>query len=183
MALIKPRGSNKPVEQPAPVSQLAHYREKVKLDRHALDFAAEEQPELFLNVANEHVEAQSRHDELKDVLLQLDARLGREVRAEMEKGGAKATEGKVADSVLGNEERQQAAKNLAAAKVEVDRWSALRASLEHRKSMIRELATLYASGYFTAGASDTASRQVRDQKAEEGRRQLADKRKEREKGG
>ncbi len=165
MTLIAKRGNSS--------SLLAQLRGRIALDRHALDLAAEEQPQLFLDVANEHVMAQSRHDAARDDLLRIDAELGRKVRAEMEASGTKPTEGKIADNVLGEQRHVDAANKTAAAKIEVDEWLALRSSLEHRKSMIRELATMYASGYYTAGASSSAKVAVRDKDAGANRERLA----------
>ena len=165
MSLIAKRGNG--------ASLLQQLRARIALDRHALDLAAEEQPQLFLDVANEHVMAQSRHDAARDELLRIDAELGRKVRADMEASGTKPTEGKIADNVLGEQRHVDAANKTAAAKVEVDEWLALRSSLEHRKSMIRELATLYASGYYTAGASSGAKVAVRDKDAAANRERLS----------
>ena len=166
MALIQKRNGSED-------TTMQQLRARIALDRHALDLAAEEQPQLFLDVAEEHVMAQSRFDAARDELLRTDARLGREVRAEMEASGNKPTEGKIADAVLGKEAHVAAAEATAKAKITVDEWGALRAALEHRKSMIRELATLYASGYYTAGASSGAKVAVRDKDAVANRERLA----------
>lgn len=155
-----------------PSASLARYRAAVALDRHALDIAAEEQPQLYLEIAEERVHARSRHDAAKDNLTRTDARLGRETRAKMEKESIKPTEGRIADVVLGHEEHLAAADAAAKAKEEADEWDALVSAFEHRKSMIRELATLYASGYYTAGAADKARGQVRDTGAAAGREAL-----------
>lgn len=158
--LIKQRASGVASEKAIP--SLERYRLLVRLDRHSLDLAAEEQPQLYLDVAEQRVVARSRADAAKDELLRTDARLGREVRAKMEAEGTKPTEGKVADVVLGNQGHLAAAEKVAEARRESDEWDALVAAFEHRKSMIRELATLYASGYYTAGAAAGARSQVRD---------------------
>lgn len=174
MALIKPRGApaEKAVES-GTERGLAHYRSMIKLDRHSLDLAAEEQPQLFLDVAEQQVQAISRRDQAKDELLRADAKLGRKVREEMVAKGGKPTEGAVADYVLKEEEHLTAADKVAKLNLEVDEWSALRSALEHRKSMIRELATLYAAGYYTAGIADGARSRTRDKDAGEAREALA----------
>lgn len=172
MSLIQKRTAGTADKQ----SDLDLFRGRIALDRHALDLAAEEQPELFLSVAEHHVLAQSRHDQARDGLLREDAKLGREARAQMEKEGTKPTEGKVADVVLGMKEHIDAADKVARLKIEVDEWGALRSALEHRKSMIRELATLYASGYYTAGTASGVHSKVRDADAEAGRKRLAEAR-------
>ena len=170
MTLIKRRS-----DQQAPSSGLEEFRARIKLDRHALDLAAEEQPELFLQVADEHVLATSRQDQARDELLRIDARLGREVREKLAADPkAKITEGAVADYVLKEQEHLDAADKLSTAKREVDEWGALRSALEHRKSMIRELALLYSAGYYTVGAAGGAGRSVRDTDAAVNRRLLAE---------
>lgn len=179
MSLIQKRGASAAAPAAATISRIDEFRRRIKLDRHALDLAAEEQPELFLSVADEHVLAVSRRDQAKDELLRTDAKLGREVRAAMEKEGQKPTEGKIADQVLGKEEHLLAADKFSEANREVDEWGALRSALEHRKSMIRELATLYASGYYTAGAATGARGAVRDKDAAAGREALAGARQQR----
>lgn len=183
MSLIKGRGAAPATQKPDGSFQgdpkLAELRAKVKLDRHALDLAAEEQPQLYLDAADQRVLARSRADEAKDNLTRTDARLGREVRAQMEKEGAKPTEGRVADVVLGHQDHLDAAAKFAEARREADEWDALTSALEHRKSMIRELATLYASGYYTAGAAAGARGQVRDTQYAAGKEALAARRADR----
>ena len=173
MPLIKARNDAKET------TLLAQFRARVKLDRHALDLAAEEQPQLFMDVADAHVFAVSRHDAARDELLRVDAKLGRQTRADMEKEGTKPTEGKIADVVLGHAEHLTAADKMAKAKIEADEWSALRSALEHRKSMIRELATLYAAGYYTAGAAGGASRKVGEKNYQVSRERLTEARRSR----
>lgn len=153
------------------------YRARIKIDRNSLDFAAEEQPQLFMEVADEHVYAQSRYDQARDELTRKDAELGRETRAAMVTAGQKPTEGSVADVVLGHKDHLALAAKVSAAKIEVDEWGALRSALEHRKSMIRELATLYSAGYFTTGSASGARGAVRDAQYKEGREAMAAQRK------
>jgi hypothetical protein len=184
MTLIKARGapetSARTLSEPKPLT-IDHYRAQIKIDRNALDLCAEEQPELFLKVAEAQVFAVSRRDAAKDELLRTDARLGREARAAMVEKGVKPTEGGVADVVLGEKEHLELAAKVAALNKEVDEWSALRSALEHRKSMIRELATLFASGYYTAGAASGARGAVRDANAAAGREALTKAREGRDK--
>lgn len=159
-------------------SPLVQFRERVKLDRNTLDIAAEEQPELYLEIAEQKAYASSRLDAARDELGRTDASLGREIRAELAKV-SKPTEGMIADQVLGRQQHLGAAAKVAKAKQEVDEWSALVSAFEHRKSMIRELATLYASGYYTAGSARSTSTKVRDADAAAGREALARARQER----
>ena len=162
--LIKQRG------QP---SALDIYREKIKLDRHALDLAAEEQPGLFLEVAEQHVQAKSRYDQTRDELTRLDARIAQRIRGGWnEAKDGKATEGKVADVVLTDPEHLAKAEAMQKAKQEVDEWEALRTAFDHRLRMIHELASLYASGYYSASGSASAKGVARDVGAAVGREAL-----------
>lgn len=175
--MTNPLKGRTPAPEPRRIT-IDDYRNRIALDRHALDLAAEEQPELFLQIADEHVLATSRRDAAKDELLRTDARLGREARAEQEKAyvaktGSKPTEGSVADAVLGQQEHLEAADKVSRLNREVDEWGALRSAMEHRKSMIRELATLYAAGYYTAGTAEGAGRSVRDTRGTAARGALA----------
>ena len=175
MTLISKRKPDDKVNK----SQFDNYRQRVALDRNSLDIAAEEQPALYLEIAEQRAYANSRYDAARDDLLRTDAKLGREVRAEMEASGTKPTEGKIADVVLGKQEHLDAADKAAKAKQEADEWSALVSAFEHRKSMIRELATLYASGYYTAGSARASGGKVRDADAAAGRERLAQARQDR----
>lgn len=167
MSLIKRRGDA------AEESLLDRYRAELRLDRNALESAAEDQPHLFLEVAEQHVQAASRCDAARDELTRTDARLGRAVRAEMEAKGMKPTEGRVADEVLGHQDHLDAAARLATARVEVDNWAALRVAFDHRLRMIRELVALYGAGYYTAGGAGAARSSTRDTHAAAGREALA----------
>ena len=176
--LVRKRCSDAAAVAPAPSSAgngsaLEHYRERLKLDRHALDFAAESQPELFLAVAEQHVLALSRLDAAKDELTRLDARLARDVRKRIEAEGGKTTEGRIADEVLTQQEHIDHATTMSAAKIEADNWSALRTAYDHRLRMIRELVSMYSAGYYTATGAAGARTEGRNAGAAAGREALA----------
>lgn len=168
MSLIKTRGkpdtSGKALDEAAAhrgpsTTGIAFYRDKVKIDRHALDVAAEEHPQLFLEILEKHVQAVSRQAQAQDEMVRLDSGLARKVREELVAKGTKTTEGMIADFVLVDPEHVAASAKVAAAKIEVDEWAALKSAFEHRKSMIRELAQLYFAGYYsTTGGAKSKTR-------------------------
>lgn len=123
-------------------------REKLVLDKHALDDAIEDQPELFHIVALQVARAISVKDGLKRTLDITKADVADRLRSEKIAASQKVVETKIAQDVLIDQLYKDAADVLSDARVEVERWSALKESYNQRSYMIRELGSLYIAGYW-----------------------------------
>ncbi len=146
--------------------ELERYRALIKLDRHALDTAAEEQAQLFLDVCDKHTLAVSVRDEAKETLARVDAQLASEVR--LRKTETKMTEGAIYDQVVQSQKHQEVTTDYEHKRRDADFWGNLRAAFEQRAKMIRELTGQYSAGYFTVQSGVHARRAG----AQEGREAL-----------
>jgi hypothetical protein len=172
-----------PLVKPAPdpgASDYEIFSARIKLDRNALDVAAEEQAQIFLEVANRHVMAVSRRDEAKDDLAHIDAQIARDFRAKCEEDKIRATEALVTDHILQHQSHISAAATLRLHRIEADQWGALREAFDQRMRMIKELVGLYASGYYSEGGTIGPRNAIRDAIAENARQRLDEGRKTRQ---
>lgn len=176
MVMIKPRG------QPVAAKEQTDYemlRNRIKIDRDALDKSVEEQAQVFLEVCDRHVHALSLRDEARDKLSRRDAEIARDTRQKGEKGGTRTTEAMVNDSVMLHTEHIQLSANLTELKKQADLWGVLRDAFDQRMRMIKELVNLYAMGYFGAAGALGPRNTVRDSLAETARARLDENRKAR----
>ena len=131
--------------------ELARYRELIKLDRHALDTAAEEQAQLFLDVCDKHTQAISLRDEAKEALEHTDAEISSKIR--LEALDKKPTESAIKEQVIQSTRHAAANVDYEYKKRTADFWGNLRAAFDQRAKMIRELTGQYSAGYFTVQSS------------------------------
>lgn len=150
MALIKPRGTA------TPEAELTRYRELIKLDRHALDTAAEEQAQIFLDVCDKHTLAMSVRDEAEETLTRTDATVSSDIRIRSAEN--KLTEAAIKEKVIQNKDHAKAWSDYEYKRRIANSWGNLRVSFEQRAKMIRELTGQYSAGYFTVQSGVGARR-------------------------
>lgn len=135
--------------------ELERYRALIKLDRHALDSAAEEQAQLFLDICDHHTRALSLRDEAKESLARTDAEVASGIRRQAK---AKLTEGAIYDQVVQSLQHIKATTEYERKRRDTDFWGNLRSAFDQRAKMIRELTGQYSAGYFTVQSSVQARR-------------------------
>lgn len=120
----------------------------LRIDKHNLDKAIEEQAEMFYFVAEGSALAGSVRDQIKyelDTLISDTYLTTRLVAAEQ---GRKITETLLEQEVAQDKEVQKMKEKYLDVKAEAETWLALKESFAQRGYMLRELASLYVSGYF-----------------------------------
>lgn len=160
--LIKRKQQPAATQLDLPLDLYQQLRNRIRIDRDRLDIAVEEQAQVFLEVAEQHVHAASARDEAKDRLARLDAGLAQEAREELAKAGQRPTEALVTDAVILHPAHVKVAKEVSQLKSEADRWWVLREAFDHRLRMIRELVGLYASEYYGSAGAVSPRSAVRD---------------------
>lgn len=178
MVMIRPRTT----PQTASTRSASDYdalRERIKIDRDALDKSVEEQAQVFLEVCDRHVNALSLRDEARDKLSRRDAEIARDARQKGEKSGTRVTEANINDSVMLHADHIKLSAELAELKKQSDLWGVLRDAFDQRMRMIRELVNLYAMGYYGANGSVGPRNTVRDSLAATARSKLDEDRKSR----
>lgn len=156
MSLIKPRGA---ASLPRPVGEVSlpalrpalyeRLRGGVQINKQQLDKVIEQQSDTFMDVSDEVTAAVSRRDLLRDELSRLDAELARAERGRLALAKEKTTESMINDAVMLHPAHIRKSADLAEAKAEADKWLSLKAAYEMRAKMVKELVSLYTSGYWT----------------------------------
>lgn len=125
------------------------YYDRILINKHVLDDAAAEHPQLFYDIAERSAEAISLRDSAKKRLEDLEATLSRSVRVRTQHDKKSPTERAIADLVRKELSYQEVYDELLALKECAAKWDALRSSAETRSSMLKMLASLYVANYFT----------------------------------
>jgi hypothetical protein len=153
------------------------YERGLRIDKHDLDTEIIAQPQRFFEVAEEATRLKSVEDATKANLETVTAKRSLAIRSQLEEAGEKVTEEKVKMMLASDKYRREAAQALLEARAEADRQSALREAWSQRSWMLRDLAGLFAAGYFSqAAVRGEASREVADASIEKTRERVAKKR-------
>lgn len=176
--MAKVKGNRKKANVRASLSEL---RAALRIDRFNLDEDVERQPELFFEVAEAAALARSEQDLAKDSVDEVESRLDVHVREKAERNDERITEKEIKARIRQHPERAAAMKNYLGLKLETERLDQLRDSFKQRGYMLRELVQLYLSNYYQDASASGSSRGVRDARADDVQRRLADKKRKRHK--
>ena len=129
------------------------FRRHLLIDKDDLDTEFVQHPSLYFRISEASVLASSRRDEAAEKLKLVDAELDGDVRDDLEKAGQKVTEAQVKASILMHKRHQEAAQQLSDLTFEASRLQALKESFAQRGYALRELASLFASEYWTKSSA------------------------------
>jgi hypothetical protein len=147
-------------------------REALRLSKHHIDDACEQQSYIFWQITQNYTEAVSERDALKENIALVDATLDKDIRAEAKKDGAKITEAQISSEITLHEKHRQIYNDYLDKCKEVSEWGALKEAFIQRANMIRILSDLYVSNYYTV---DCTSRNTEQSKTDSIRRQMRNK--------
>lgn len=164
-----------------PLLEPEDFTAKLRLDKHALDEAIAEQADLYYLVAERHVLARDAAETAKAELDTRDSSEALRLRAEAERAGAKITEGRISEQVLTSAAHSVATGELSLARLQSEKWAALRDAFGQRASMIKVLAELYVAGYFSLSSVGAGGAKIATVDAEQGRAAMTLRRKKLEK--
>lgn len=124
-------------------------KEDLKIDKYSLDEEWLKQPSLYLEWAEQVVEAQSNRDRKKEQLDVVKAELDIDIRSNPEKYGiSKITEGAIQNIILTEGSCRDANDNYLKSVETVRMLEIARESLEHKKKALESLTQLYLNGYY-----------------------------------
>jgi len=121
-------------------------KQYLKIDKLALDEELTQQASLLYQISEEYAVAVGERDGLKESLAIEAAKADQRAREQL---GDKATEPKVKALVTLDEQRIAANGKYLDAKYQADALEALKDSFQQRGYMLRDLAQLYISNYYT----------------------------------
>ena len=155
--------------------RLREFRDNLKIDKHDLDTMLIEQAGLYHSVSDESALAMSRRDKAKGVMEETYSQTYLDIRRKNAKD--KPSETTLKHMVEVDETYLEAQTEYLRLKKLADRWGALVTAFHDRSYMLRELATLYVSGYFmdssagsTANRSGASGRVAEDNKTAAGKK-------------
>jgi hypothetical protein len=125
------------------------YKEDLKIDKYALDEEWLKQPTLFINWAEEFVEAQADRDRKKEQLDLIKAELDNAIRSGPEKFGlAKVTEGAIQNIILTEGTYRDAQDKYLTAIKQAKILDVAKEAFDHKKKALENLTSLFLAGYF-----------------------------------
>lgn len=131
-----------------PITMKAHineFRALLRINKHALDDALEQQPEVMDRISQQVTRAESAMLFLKDELAKVEGKLFSEAKAE----DRKLTKDEIDSEIRHNPKRLRAFEDYQTAKAEHDEWSGLLEAWRTRGFSINKLGDLYAANYYT----------------------------------
>lgn len=127
---------------------IGYYRDRLRLNKHALDDALEEQADLMDRIGREVTRAARAEAEAEDALKREEGRLA----LALKRDGDKMTVPEVAAAVRTHRDRLAAMRAFLDAAERHSEWKGVYAAWKDRGYSIKELAGLHASSYFTASS-------------------------------
>ncbi len=155
------------------MQNLDFYRERLQIDRNALDDELAVQVQLFWEVSEKHVQEMGKRDSLKAEVGRFHSQLSLNERLVLTEAGMKVTEAAIESLVLSNEGMIKVGNSYLAAKVEADVWAAMKESYTQRSYALKDMVALYIAGYFGDVTPKRAGDLIDGRKHEERREGMA----------
>ena len=152
-------------------------RGSLRIDKYALDDEVVQQAEMYHEVADQAVLAESRKDEAENLVKQLFAELDIRIRKAALKNDEKLTEREIASRIARDRNYVKAVKKALEARKVYKRLDALQTSFRQRSYMVRDLVELHIAGYYQSQSQGGSKRRHTDNEAEDIKRKLSEKRK------
>lgn len=121
-------------------------KEQLRINKTALDDEISNQPMLYFDIAEQYEEAAAERDALKEMLATVDAEL--DVKYRSHYADQKVTEAVIKNAVQLDVEHKVAFDEWLMAKESVGKLGALKEAFQTRGYMLRDLASLYVTGYY-----------------------------------
>jgi len=128
----------------------AEYKKALQIDKFDLDTALEQQVVIYQDVCEELSVAVSKRDLLEYDKSQLYAEIELRIRDNYEQQGAKITEAKIKALIAVDELYILSVEAVLGAKMDVAEWQNLEAAYKQRAHVLRDLVSLFVSGYAMA---------------------------------
>jgi hypothetical protein len=150
----------------------------LRINKHALDDAWLEQPDLLFNAATKLAYAISERDQLAQELKEAEARADTELRKAARNSESKITDKEVESRRRLDKTYLRIQKDFTDKSLEVGLLFALKEAFSHRKDALESLVKLYLAQYFGAQVEDDSG-QMRERLASRAKRAQADMRRNR----
>lgn len=133
----------------------SRWRQALLINKYALDDELIRQPQLYSDIAEAAVRAQSERDAAKENLDVVDSSVAANIRSTAQRSGTKVTEASIQESVILSEDHRAAHEHFLKCKSTVERLLALKEAFQQRSFMLRDLVALHIAGYYTRSAVES----------------------------
>ena len=147
-------------------ASISEFKTSLQIDKHALDEALQEQPDLFFRVSQVHALQMSRRDAAKQYLITQEAMVDDQLRRTGLKSQDKKTEKQIEAQKRINGHVVKAQDQLLRMEHSVRQWSNMKEAVLQRGHALREMVNLYVNSYYTTGSVTVGNRRVRDRDGE-----------------
>jgi len=158
---------------------LASMEAGLQIDENALNDCLIQQPELYWKVAKQHAIATSDYDAAKKALADSQAEVDAEIRNIARNRNEKMTVGEIEATITRNPQVEKAARKIISVGHEVALLRALKESFSMRSEALKDLVKLYIASYYEESSQDKAQKNLREERIEKRRKELAKTRIER----
>ncbi|MFA5262206.1 MAG: hypothetical protein WC378_00160 [Opitutaceae bacterium] len=131
---------------------MSEYDQEIKIDINSLDQELVRQPSLFLQVSQDHAQAVSVRDGLKEAVSVAWASAEGRIRQEAAEEDRKLTEAMVKSEVEMDRRYRRAVDAYLTAREAADQAFAIKESFAQRAFVLKDLCSLYVAGYFATNA-------------------------------
>ena len=125
------------------------YQEDLKIDKNALDEECMKQPSLYEKYSSISADALSDRDVKKLRVEEIRAQIDREIRQKALNSGAKVTEKQIESEVTLDSRLKEVTNEYLEAKKVAETTQIIKESFQQKKDMLKVLADLYISNYFS----------------------------------
>lgn len=155
------------------------FRNRLRIDRHALDDEVEQQAELYGEIAEAAVRAKSVVDSLDEQLKELESTLDAEARTEAENNEERITENAIRALVAGSIRRKSMVIQILEARDMQRRLDALATAFRQRSYALRDVVDLYLSSYYSSRSASGAREEHREAEVDRITTRMGERRKKR----
>lgn len=155
---------------------IADLEASLRINEHALEEAAAQQPSLFYFVSRELVRAISQRDAAKQTLQEIEAVVDAKIRSDAETAGEKITEKEVDSHKTLNKEVRNARKELLRLTTQASQWAALKESFQQRSYALTHMVELFIHNFYGSDPVARAENKAKTLLADKAKQALANAR-------
>lgn len=141
-------------------------RDKLKIDKYALDEMVEQQPEIFGEVAEAAALAKSQVDSLSEQMKELEAEIDKQTREDAYASDERITENEIKAVIAGSPQRKALMIRIIEAQNMQRRLDALTTAFRHRSYAMRDMVDLYLASYYSSSSAKGAREDQREAEVE-----------------
>lgn len=138
------------------------FREKLRIDKHALDDEVEQQPELYGEIAEAAAFAKSQVESLEEQVKHQEAAIDADTRKAAANADERITENEIKAIIASDEIRKEMIINLLNARHLQRQLEALTTAFRHRSYALRDMVDLFLASYYSSRSASGMREERKD---------------------